>query len=210
MPKTLPEIIYDKNKVTPIIDSRNSLYQIPFYKPTEYFSNIESYTNFIKSVERLVRTNDRYSKYIDYLKKEIKLDHCQVLSGLNDQDCDIEMHHGPIFNLFDYCAIVLEYFLMKQWKVTTFRIADTVLDEHQKNRIQIVMLSSTVHQEVHAREIFINYKQAWGDLNAFINKYGVAMSDEHKEKLNRYIDRSLIRDSDDFGILELSDLVQKL
>ena len=36
------------------------------------------------------------------------------------------------------------------------------------------------------------------------------MSDEHKEKLNRYIDRSLIRDSDDFGILELSDLVQKL
>ena len=210
LPKTLPEIIYDKNKVTPIIDSRNSLYQIPFYKPTEYFSNIESYTNFIKSVERLVRTNDRYSKYIDYLKKEIKLDHCQVLSGLNDQDCDIEMHHGPIFNLFDYCAIVLEYFLMKQWKVTTFRIADTVLDEHQKNRIQIVMLSSTVHQEVHAREIFINYKQAWGDLNAFINKYGVAMSDEHKEKLNRYIDRSLIRDSDDFGILELSDLVQKL
>lgn len=210
MPKTLPEIIYDKNKVTPIIDSRNSLYQIPFYKPTEYFSNIESYTNFIKSVERLVRTNDRYSKYIDYLKKEIKLDHCQVLSGLNDQDCDIEMHHGPIFNLFDYCAIVLEYFLMKQWKVTTFRIADTVLDEHQKNRVQIVMLSSTVHQEVHAREIFINYKQAWGDLNAFINKYGVAMSDEHKEKLNRYIDRSLIRDSDDFGILELSDLVQKL
>ena len=139
MPKTLPEIIYDKNKVTPIIDSRNSLYQIPFYKPTEYFSNIESYTNFIKSVERLVRTNDRYSKYIDYLKKEIKLDHCQVLSGLNDQDCDIEMHHGPIFNLFDYCAIVLEYFLMKQWKVTTFRIADTVLDEHQKNRVQIVM-----------------------------------------------------------------------
>lgn len=210
MPKTLPEIIYDKNKVTPIIDSRNSLYQIPFYKPTEYFSNIESYTNFIKSVERLVRTNDRYSKYIDYLKKEIKLDHCQVLSGLNDQDCDIEMHHGPIFNLFDYCAIVLEYFLMKQWKVTTFRIADTVLDEHQKNRVQIVMLSSTVHQEVHAREIFINYKQAWGDLNAFIHKYGIAMSDEHKEKLNRYIDRSLIRDSDDFGILELSNLVQKI
>lgn len=210
MPKTLPEIIYDKNKITPIIDSRNSLYQIPLYKPEEYFSNIESYTNFIKAVERLVRTNDRYSKYINYLKKEIKLDHCQVLSGLNDQDCDIEMHHGPIFNLFDYCAIVLEYYLMKGWKVSTFRIADTVLDEHQKNRVQVVMLSSTVHQEVHEREIFINYKQAWGDLNAFINKYGSAMSDEHKEKLNRYIDRSLIRDSDDFGILELSNSLQKI
>ena len=32
MAKSLPDIIYDKNKVTPIIDARTSFYNIPFYK----------------------------------------------------------------------------------------------------------------------------------------------------------------------------------
>ena len=117
------------------------------------------------------------------------------------------MHHGPIFNLFDYCSIILEYYLIKKWKINTFRIADTVLTEHQKNHVQIVMLSSTIHQEVHARDIFINYRQAYGDLNAFIRKYGIAFTDEHKEKLNRYIDRSLMIESTDNGLLKLSDIL---
>ena len=67
------------------------------------------------------------------------------------------------------------------------------------------MLLSTVHEEVHNRNIFINYKQAFGDLNTFIKKYGVAMSDVLKEKLNKYIDRSMLYDSNDFGILALSN-----
>ena len=156
MPKFLPEIIYDKTKTTPIIDSRSSFYNIPFYKEEDYFSSIDSYSNFIKGCERLVRQNDRYSKYISYLKKEVKLDRCQVLKNINDEDASIEMHHGPVFTLYDYCAIIVEYFLAKKWKITTMRIADQVLNEHQKNRIQVVMLSTTIHEEVHARNIFIN------------------------------------------------------
>ena len=115
------------------------------------------------------------------------------------------MHHGPIFTLYDYCEIMLEYFLLKNRKISTFRIADAILDEHQKNHIQVVMLLATVHEEVHNRNIFINYKQAWGDLNAFIKRYGIAMSDPLKEKLNKYIDRSMLYDSNDFGILKLAD-----
>ena len=72
------------------------------------------------------------------------------------------------------------------------------------------MLLATVHEEVHNRNIFINYNQAWGDLNAFIEKYGIAMSDRLKEKLNKYIDRSMMYDSNDFGILQLNDTVVKL
>ena len=30
------------------------------------------------------------------------------------------------------------------------------------------------------------------------------MSDEYKDQLNRYIDRSLLYDSNDFGVLELN------
>lgn len=215
MAKTLPDIEYttSDNKIVPIVDSYRSMYQIPLYKEIDYFSNIESYTNFIKGCERAVRQNDRYRKYIYYLKNVVGLNHCQVLPEIEPDDrgkIEIEMHHGPIFTLFDYCEIMVEYFLIKKRKISTFRIADAVLDEHQKNRIQVVMLLATVHEEVHNRNIFINYKQAWGDLNAFVKKYGVAMSDTLKEKMNKYIDRSMMYDSDDFGVLKLSDTIMKL
>ena len=38
------------------------------YKDEEYFSSYESYVNFVKGCEKAVRTNDRYKKYINYLK----------------------------------------------------------------------------------------------------------------------------------------------
>lgn len=210
MPKSLPEIIYDKNSVTPIIDAKASVYQLTFFKEDEYFSNYESYVEFVKGIERAVRQNDRYRKYINYLKKEVKLNRCQVLKNVTDEDADIEMHHGPIFTLFDVCSIVLEYFLLKKWKVTTLRVADAVLDEHQKNRVQVVMVSKTVHEEIHNGEIFINYHQAFGDLEAFNKKYAIAISNEYRDQINKYIDRSLLYDSNDFGILEINKaLLQK-
>jgi len=209
MPKELPDIVYSNEKIapykfTPVVDAKSSLYQIPFDKDPEYFSNFESYNAFIKGCERLVRQNDRYKKYISYLKRNVKLNRCQVLKNVTDDDADIEMHHGPIFNLYDYCSIITEYFLMRHWKITTPRIAKEVLDEHQRHRIQVVMVSSTVHEEIHARNIFINQNQAFGDISAFIFKYANAISDEYREKLNRYIDRSLLMDSTDFGVLELN------
>lgn len=216
MPKALPDIQYsvsDSKKVIPIIDSVRSMYQIPLYKEFEYFSNIDSYVNFVKGCERQVRINDRYKKYIWYLKNVIGLNHCQVLSEIEPDDAgkiEIEMHHGPIFTLYDYCEIMLEYFLLHNRKVSTFRIADAILDEHQKNHIQVVMLLATVHEEVHNRNIFISMKQAFGDLNTFIRKYGKAMNDPLKEKLNKYIDRSIMYDSNDFGLLKLSETFYNL
>lgn len=204
MPKQLPDIIYDKNNVTPILDAKASFYKIPLYKDPEYFSNYESYVSFVKGIEKCVRSNDKYNKYISYLKKEVKLNRCQVFKNVTDEDATIEMHHGPVFTLFDICAIVLEYFILKKWKITTYRVAKVVLNEHLLNRVQVVMVSKTVHEEIHNGDIFINYKQAWGDLGAFIKKYKDGMSDEYRAQLNRYIDRSLLYDSNDFGILELT------
>ena len=216
MEKTLPDITYtidSMHKNNPIIDSPNSLYQIPLYKDVEYFSNIESYVRFIKGCEKMVRTNDRYKKYIYYLKNVIGLDRCQVLSEIEpDEDgkIEIEMHHGPIFTLYDYCEIMLEYFITTHQRISTFRIADAVLNEHQLNHIQVVMLSSTAHEEVHNRNIFINYNQAFGNLYAFIKKYGPSINDGLKEKMFKYIDRSMMYDSNDFGIFKLNEALLKL
>ena len=54
MPKTLPDIIYCKSKITPIVDARASHYQIPYFKDEDYFSSIESYSNFIRGCEKLI------------------------------------------------------------------------------------------------------------------------------------------------------------
>lgn len=205
MSKSLPEIIYAKTKDSPIVDAESSFYLLPYYKDLDYFtSSYDTYVNFIKGCEKMVRTNDRYKKYINYLKKEVKLDRCQVLKNITDTDADIEMHHGPIFTLFDYCAIILEYFILHKWKISTTRIADLVLDEHQKNRIQVVMVSKSVHEEITNHNIFINYHQAFGDIVGFIDKYKNAISTDYREQINRYIDRSLLYDSNDFGVLELN------
>lgn len=204
MDKSIPGIIYTMDKINPIIDSNNSMYRIPYRKNIEYFSNIEAYNEFIRDVEKEVRSSDRYKAYIKHLKEEVKLRRCQVLSELSDEDVSIEMHHGPIFNLFDYCSIILEYFLYKKYKISTFLIANHVLDEHFNNRVQVVMLSSTMHEAVHNRDIFINYNQGYGKLQEFIDKYGFVFLPEHIEKLNRYIDKSLLTDSTDNNLLSLN------
>lgn len=207
MPKELPNIIYE-NKKNPTIDSDTSMYNIPFEKPIEYFSNLESRNNFIKGCERLIRTNDRYSKYINYLKKKVKLNYCQVLKSLTDEDCSIEMHHGPIFTLYDYCSIIINYNIKKGFSITTYDIADKVLDEHIKNRIQVVMLSTSVHEEVHAREIFISTKQAWGNLGKFIKIYNIGIDDDLREKYNRYMDKALMMDTNTYEILDITKKIK--
>ncbi len=206
MAKSLPDISYS-GKSNPTVDSPNSFFVIPFYKDEDFLSNFESYNAFIKACENMVRTSKRYSAYISYLKNDVGLHNCQMFENVTDLDGDkgcIEMHHGPILTLYDYCAIVIEYFRLKGKKITTFRIADVVLREHEKNHVQIVMLSKTAHEEVHNRNIFLNYKQGFGNICEFLETYRDALSDFYKNKINNYIERSCREESDDFETFELN------
>lgn len=208
----LPEIIYEEIDKIPVVNSPNSMYYIPLYKNEEYFASLENYVKFLKDTERLVRSNRRYDAYINHIRTTYGITNCQVLSNLpitEDRDIDIEMHHGPILTLYDICAIVLENFIQHGWKISTFRVADQVLIEHEEGRVQTVMLSASVHEEVHERDIFINMKQAIGDINAFVKKYRKVLSEEYIDKINNYIQRSLKYDSNDFGVLELNKTLYK-
>lgn len=98
------------------------------------------------------------------------------------------MHHGPVLNLYDYCRIVLEYLYHKKLHINTFRTSDLILREHFENNIQVVMLSSTVHQLVHSKKVFIHPNQSWGNLERFLEKYKEGVVKDIQDKINDYYD----------------------
>lgn len=204
----LPNIDFRSPKKNPTIDAETSDFELPFYKDVEYFANIDNFVGFVKAVERMVRSSTYYSRYIKYLKEDIGLTHCQVLSNIEDEYADIEMHHGPILTLFDYAAIITDYLLAKGKKINTFIVSDILLEEHYNNLIQVVMLSETVHEQVHENNIFINLKQAFGDLDAFLKKYRQGIHPEQIEKINKYIQKSEEFESFDNNVLTLSGFVK--
>jgi len=208
----LPGIKYKKTNKNPTIDGESSLYTLPFYKDTEYFSNLDNFVGFVKAVESTVRTSKYYSRYISYIKNEVGLNFCQVLSNIKQEDEDtpveIEMHHGPILTLFDYICILVDWSLYNNKKITTFNIANKMLEEHFENNVQIVMLSKTVHEEVHENNIFLHTKHAFGDLNAFLDRYKEGLSQEQIDKINKYISLCEKYDSFDKGTLNLREKIK--
>lgn len=211
MPNNLPNIDYKKPIKDPTVDSDTSLYELPFYKNADYLANLDNFVGFIKAVERLVRTSKHYSRYISYIRNDIGLNFCQVLSNIKIEDekalTKLEMHHGPILTLFDYASIITDWMLANDKKITTFRVADILLNEHYNNNIQVVMLSETVHQLVHSGKVFLNINHAFGDLNTFIKKYRDGVSDEYIERINKYLNTCKKYESFDNHTLDLAETV---
>lgn len=187
----IPGIKFSKEKRNPTIDSDACLFELPFYKDAEYFALLENLNKFIKGVEDLCRKSKYYSRYVKYIKEDIGLKTCQVLSNIDirdDSDVTIEMHHGPMLTLYDYCLVVIDYLLATEYpKITTFAVADIIMREHYANNIQVVMLSKTAHEAVD-EGLFINYKQGYGNIAKFIEKYRKGLSKELVEKINTYLD----------------------
>ena len=208
MANKIPGIEVNKPNTNPTIDSDESYYEIPFYKDIDYMFSLENEVAFIKAVERMVRTSKYYSRYIAHMKIDLGMNFCQVKgniiedddSGINDL---IEMHHGPIFTLFDVVSIILNYMLVKNMKITTFSVANKVIEEHFKHRVQTVMLCETVHQLVHDNKVFLNYKQGFGDLYSFLETYYEGLDKTQVDKILDYIEKSKKYDSNDFGNLEV-------
>lgn len=109
----IPGIIY-KGDIVRSMETDDSLETITMFKDREYFEEIETYKNYVKKCEKAVRTSQDYSNFIKYIKEILGINFCQVSSQIVSGDATIEMHHGPIFTLFDYCSIILNDYLQKR------------------------------------------------------------------------------------------------
>lgn len=162
-------------------------------EPSDLLMDYDRYTKYVKGIEKNVRNDDRYTAYIAKVKQG-GMDHCAIMGNLptDDPKLKIEMHHGPIFNLFDYCDVVLKACLKRGDRdVTTYKIADLVLTEHELDNVMIVMLSKTVHSSVHNRKLwngpFLDVKATWGKLERFVERWSSGMEREHWRYIDLYL-----------------------
>lgn len=189
------------------VSSRTELFDISMYKDKEYLKSIENFVKFVSACEKFIRSSSEYSNFKAQLF-EMGLTKCQVLGHIEADEfgqVTIEMHHGPILTLFDYCAIVTDSLLARNEKVNSFRVARIVLDEHFEGNVQTVMLSKTVHQEVDSGRLFISFDQARGNLNNFLQKYSDGLNEERIQKINRYIELSEEYGTFDNGLFDLKN-----
>jgi hypothetical protein len=192
----------DENKT---ITSDMVLHDISFNKSKEWFANLDNTIRFVKAVEKLVRKHPDYDVIVSTIREEY-MDHCQILGNISREDAVLEIHHGPLFTLFDICLVVLNHLIANDDKnITTFNVAKIVLDEHRMGDVQFVVLSKTAHQLIDTGEIFINLNQGIGDIQSFITRYRDGIDEVMVDKINRYIDMSKKFESTDNGILELED-----
>lgn len=204
----LPNIRTRKD-VSKFIESIDNGDEILYFKDNEYFLDDASYSKFIKEVERAVRTSPDYTHFVGYIKNKVGLNFCQVLSNVKEsKNVTIEMHHGPIFTLYDICEVILNWFIKSGQRITTFRVANKVIEEHYALRVQVVMLSATMHEGVHNKDIFIHHSQAFGDINAFLKLYTPYLEDEQKYKIFQYAElckkNPAFNKSFDTGLLDMA------
>lgn len=197
-------------KGTDIVSSNAADFEINLLKDRNFFMVFDNYVNFIKATEKTIRQSDDYTDYVAHLKS-LGLTRCQVLGNVDSNMSEkghkvsVEMHHGPILTLFDYCGILITYMVKHQMQITSMRLAKILMDEHWAGNIQTVMLSSTIHAAVDSGKVFISFKQAKGNLNNFLVKYADGITDDQKKKINKYIELSETRCSTDGGIFDLKE-----
>ena len=210
-------VIFDTDpELGPIVDAESSLFYLLFHKNEEFFSIYENEITFYKGVESLVRKHPFYAKYIKYLIDVVGIKTCQVLSNIEldenskKQRVTIEMHHGPILTLFDIVQIVCGWLRATgDDEITTFKVAKIIIEEHRLNNIRTVLVSKSVHQQIHEGNIQLNYQQGFGNTQEFLEKYKDGVSKDMKAKINKYIEWSLENDSSDNDVLRLADTLRE-
>lgn len=214
MNKDLPGIKYTKGITNPTVDSKNASYALEFEKDRDYFMILENFVSFVKAVERIFRSSVQYKKYVHYIKFVVGMKRCQIHANIEESDetgekLALEMHHGPIFTLFDIVSIIVDDQLKRGNRITTFGIADLVAQEHFDNNVQVVMLCKTCHELVHTGDVTLHYNQAFGDLEKFLKKYKAGLSPELFAKLKRYIEMCKENDCFTNDILKLDKTISR-
>lgn len=154
----------------PIIGDPSMVTTIQFAQTRDTLMDTEIYSRFIYSVENAFRRSRFYKDYKSNIMNR-GLDFDELMKGINSEMADIEMHHLlPTLNMAS--IMICEHILNTVGSVTTFDIIEALEDAHRNNMMNVVMLTSTMHQAYHADPTaFLSLSQGYGNPFLFLDKY---------------------------------------
>lgn len=203
----LPNIVFIGDQPKFIETKDGSRSYLMFNKDKEYLEDSKTFDTFTKHCEQYIRTSDDYKEFIKWIKNVVGLNFCAVSPQIVGSDkVEIEMHHGPLFTLYDCVSCAIEFRLDRRLRINTFTVADQVLQDHFDLIISIVMLAKTYHEAVHNRDIFLNINQRFGDITGFLDKYAAYLDDNQKYKVYQYMKFSKENPSFNNGILDIENI----
>jgi hypothetical protein len=75
---------------------------LPYFRKEVDFSSDRDGFDIIKSSEAIIRIDESYNSYKAHLLNDFpELAKCALYSNITSDMANLEMHHGPIFTLFD-------------------------------------------------------------------------------------------------------------
>lgn len=192
-----------RNKNRPIKNIKLSIEEKP-ERPKYIFTSNRDRVKFIKTCESVIRSSLEYKEYIAFLKHNMDMNRCAVLSGLsvdNGKRYSIEIHHGP-FNLFEIVDTVITKRENCHEEINPFLVAEEVMLLHYDEKVGLIPLSATMHQLVHNDKIFIPLQYFYQKFDKFYDEYEEFISEVTKNKISLLIDMSMKCDKIQSDILD--------
>lgn len=187
----LTSVTKDNNII--ITPNENSKAFLSYLRDNINITNDKDRREFITGTERIIRISNDYKVYIAHLKEDVPgCRSCALFNHITDEMAPLEMHHGPIFTLAEIVTIVLNHFVKTGKEISSFKIADQVLEDHFDHLIQTVFLCKSAHAIVSdkkiGKEAFISMEHVpVGDIVEFITKYNDAITYYEINKLRNYL-----------------------
>jgi hypothetical protein len=184
------------------IIGKNQEYSLTMYLDQDV--DERTYGKFIRAVEKAVRSNDDYKLWLEDLRDVDQLSGDAFFQNISSSDAEIQLHHFP-FNLYTVCSVITQKYMEENKKVSTFIIADKVLQEHFSNKIGLVPLTVTMHQLAHLNRLNITRKQIFGNWEQFYKEYTEYFSDFDIEIVRQLIERKALVKGDFLKVLEYKE-----
>ena len=162
-------------------------------RPFPKYTSPRDREKFIKTCETVIRKSMEYKDYIKFLRENMDMDQCIILSNLkngNGKKYHIEIHHEP-FTLFDIVETVITKRLENGESINALNVADEVMDLHYSGMVGLVPLTITMHELVHKGRIFIPLQFIYHKYNEFFSEYEDYMNESLKEKIEAKVNLSL-------------------
>ena len=121
----------------------------------------------VAAVETMIRTSWEYKRYVQWLRREVRLDECALLRGVTASVAKVEFHHYP-FTLYEIVDTEIAHLEQGQEEFSRVKVAGRVARLHYDGLVGLVPLSKTMHELAHEGKLSIPPEAVFGDVRGYL------------------------------------------